>query len=462
MNKSAYFVLNLQNDMMPRLLYKRASIRTKKSAKNIALSFVTKGFSIIISLILVPLTINYVNPTRYGIWLTLSSIISWIGFFDLGLGNGMRNRYAEAKANGQLAIADQYISTAYFSISVIMALVLIIALFANFFVNWASVLNVPTLYNNELKVVFGVLAVFFSLNVIFKTFSTLLTADQEPGIASIINVLGQFMSLVVIFVLAKVSNGSLLYLALSYSGIPTFVILVCSLYAYYFTRYSRFRPQIRKVRLSLVRNVMNLGLQFFVIYLCMIIIFQIINVVISRELGPNAVTEYNIAYKYFNVLFSIVAIIVTPFWSAFTDAYSLKDFVWMKRVIRKMEHLWMVSILTILVMVALSNLFYVFWVGSEIHISLELTISLALYFVSMIAGYIYMNLINGIGTIRIQLIIYVVFAIVSAPILTFTCRWFGLPGVVLAPSLVYVVQAVFGKMQLNKLLNNKASGIWLK
>ena len=253
-------------------LYRGSSARTKKSARNIALSLIAKGLSIVISLVLVPLTINYVNPTRYGIWLTLSSIIAWIGFFDLGLGNGMRNRYAEAKAKGQLEIASQYVSTTYYSVSIIMVLVLIVALLVNHFINWSSLLNVPMSYNSELKFVFGVLVMFFCLNVIFKTFSTLLSADQEPGIASIINVVGQFMSLVVIFMLAKISDGSLLNLALSYSGIPTITLLICSLYAYYFTRYRQFKPQIGKVRLSLVRNVMNLGFQFFIIYLCMIII----------------------------------------------------------------------------------------------------------------------------------------------------------------------------------------------
>jgi hypothetical protein len=37
---------------------------------------VLKCISILVSLQVVPLTIGYVNPTKYGIWLTLSSIIA--------------------------------------------------------------------------------------------------------------------------------------------------------------------------------------------------------------------------------------------------------------------------------------------------------------------------------------------------------------------------------------------------
>ena len=65
--------------------------RSVKAKKNIIASFLIRGLSIGISLILVPLTINYINSARYGIWLTLSSIVAWFSFFDIGLTQGLRN-----------------------------------------------------------------------------------------------------------------------------------------------------------------------------------------------------------------------------------------------------------------------------------------------------------------------------------------------------------------------------------
>lgn len=47
-----------------------------------------------------------------------------------------------------------------------------------------------------------------------------------------------------------------------------------------------------------------------------------------------AVTQYNVAYKYYNVLSMVAAIILTPFWSAFTEAYVQKDTIWMKRMVK--------------------------------------------------------------------------------------------------------------------------------
>ena len=43
-----------------------------------------KGGTILISLILVPMTLSYLNPYEYGIWLTLSSTLAWIYTFDIG------------------------------------------------------------------------------------------------------------------------------------------------------------------------------------------------------------------------------------------------------------------------------------------------------------------------------------------------------------------------------------------
>ena len=93
--------------------------RSVKAKKNIIASFFIRGVSIAISLIIVPLTINYVNPSRYGIWLTLSAIVGWFSFFNIGLTQGLRNKFAEAKAKGEDDLAQIYVSTTYAILAII-------------------------------------------------------------------------------------------------------------------------------------------------------------------------------------------------------------------------------------------------------------------------------------------------------------------------------------------------------
>ena len=209
-------------------------------------------------------------------------------------------------------------------------------------------------------------------------------------------------------------------------------------------------------------SVTKLGIKFFVICLSMIFIFQVMNIIISRELGPDAVTEYNIAFKYFNILTTIIMIVITPFWSAFTDAYHKKDYLWMTGSMKKLETIWLLSIVAALVMVLLANPFYGIWVGDDVQIHLTTTISIAIYVSLFNLGQIYMYLVNGIGTVMIQLIIYLSFALIAWPLMILSCRWLGLPGIVIIPSVVVLLQAVCGRVQIGKIMNNCATGIWRK
>jgi len=438
------------------------STRSKEAIKNIAMSIGARSASIVATLLLVPMTINYVNPTQYGIWLTLSQIIGWIAFFDLGLGNGFRNRFAQAKAEGNMQLARQYLSTTYFAISAITSIVFIVLFIGNFFIDWTTILKVNSAYRDELQKVFGIVCCFFCLNMVANIFSMLLTADQKPGIAAIIQGAGQWVSLGVIFILTNFTHGSLFHLALYFSGVPCIVMLTSSIYAFIFTRYKDLRPKISEINAPLIKDILGLGIQFFLIYLCMIAIFQVTNIVLSREIGPDAVTQYNIAFRYFNVLYSVMIIIITPFWSAFTDAYTKQDVLWMKSTVRKLEKTWALSVVVGGLMLAISPIFYDIWIGEKVHVPFVLSLGLLIYICCQTLGNVYMYLINGIGTIRIQLITYIFFAIIAWPMLTYSCRLFGIWGIVITPSLAYLAQAVLSSIQINKILNNSATGWWIK
>lgn len=69
--------------------------------KNIAGSVLIKGWSCVVQFLLVPVTLKCLNQYEYGIWLTISSILLWVDQFDIGLGNGLRNKLAEAIARNE-------------------------------------------------------------------------------------------------------------------------------------------------------------------------------------------------------------------------------------------------------------------------------------------------------------------------------------------------------------------------
>ena len=158
----------------------------------------------------------------------------------------------------------------------------------------------------------------------------------------------------------------------------------------------------------------------------------------------------------------VVVIVLNPFWSAFTEAYAKRDYNWMRSVRKKLELLGVLSIPLLGIMILTSSFFYEIWLGSLIEIPFGLTVSVAVYILFQIFGNIYMYMINGTGKVRIQLIVYIVFAIISYPIMTFMCEKWGVMGILVLPTLVYIIQGVVGCMQLNRLINNRAIGIWNK
>lgn len=441
--------------------YRNSDIRSKEALINIILNSLSRGTNIISHLLVVPLTIYYLNPERYGIWLTLSSIIGWVSFFDLGLSNGFRNRFAEARALGNLQLAKQYLSTTYFALAVIVLTALSIILVVNSFIDWSVVLRVSEDYKEELNFVFAVIITFTCINMIASVFTSLLAADQKVGYASLIQAVGQLLSLFAVFILSKTTQGSLTNLALFYSGVPCIVVLLTSIVLFYASRYRIYRPSYKDVKIKLIRNILNLGVQFFLIHACMILIFQIVNIVISRELGAESVSIYNITNKYFNVVYMTVIAVVSPFWSAFTDAYTKKDYTWMKTTCSKLYLGLLVVFLIYLLMILVSQPLYHLWIGNSLEIPFEVTLAMAISVFVQTYGTLNMYLINGIGTIRLQTLIYAFYAMISWPLFVFSCKW-GLVGVIAIPTLVYLTQGISGNIQLFKIINKRAYGIWLK
>ena len=176
----------------------KGNARTVLAKKNIVGSLFIKGGSIAVSLVMVPLTIDYINPTRYGIWLALSSIVGWFSFFNVGMTQGLRNKYAEAKSRGDNEAAKMYISTTYAVLAIVFSVVWLIFLFVNPFLDWVNILNASSEMRMELSILAIIIFTYFCLQFVLKIINTIVTADQQPAKASLINFVGQIISLLVI------------------------------------------------------------------------------------------------------------------------------------------------------------------------------------------------------------------------------------------------------------------------
>lgn len=438
------------------------SHRSKLIKKNIISSSVLRVASIIISLMIVPATINYINAERYGIWLTLSSIIGWLSYFDFGFAHGFRNKFAEALAKDDTILARKYVSTTYAVLAILFLFIMIITSVINQHLNWSNILNVSSNLNNELQAVFQILIFFFCINIIAEVFNTMLTANQRPAAATAIKTVGNFISLIAITILTYTTNGSLELLALTFSGIPCILTIIISIIVFSRGKYKRYAPSLKEIDFSLIKNIVGMGGQFFLIMMCTLLIFQFTNIIISRELGAEYVTLYNVTYKLFSIVEMIAMIILTPIWSAYTDAYTRKDFKWMKQSSDKLEKMGLLSIPALIILTIMSQFIFNIWLGEEVKTSIYVSAAFAFFIFCKTMGAIYMHQINGTGKVSIQLITYFIIAIFAIPTMVYCCRLWGLVGIIIVPSLAFFTQFIICRIQLIKIINQTATGIWNK
>ena len=132
-----------------------------KHSKSIIYLLILNFIGIVVNLLYVPLMIDILNTERYGIWLTITTIISWVGYFDIGLGHGLRNRVAESLATNDISKASSYVSTAYFSILLLVIFLIFVSIFISPLIPWELVLNAPPSLSEELsKLMFWILIIF--------------------------------------------------------------------------------------------------------------------------------------------------------------------------------------------------------------------------------------------------------------------------------------------------------------
>jgi O-antigen/teichoic acid export membrane protein len=436
----------------------KRSINVKQ---NIIAMLAIRGVSIVISLILVPLTIDYINPTRYGIWITLSSIVAWFSFFDIGFSFSLRNRFTELKTTNNHEKARAYVSTIYASLGIIFLIVWILFFIVHHFINWTTVLNAPPEMNDELSKLALIVFSFFCLQIILRSMNTILIADQKPAKSSFFDMVGQLLTLFIIFVLTKLPSHSLLYLGSAIGFVPVFVMVISSVW-FYNNEYKIYSPSIKYVDFKLNKDILNLGIKFFFIQIAVIVIYQTSNIIIAQVCGPKEVTVYNIAYKYFSVLTMVFMIVLTPIWSAFTEAQAKNDYEWMNNTLRKLKWTWLGLVVGAIILLLSSSLVYHLWIGNKVTVPFNVSAVMFVYVVFFNWSAIFSQIIAGLGKIKLSLFIAIIGSIINIPISVYLGQKWGIIGVVLASTIVCSMGGILGSIQLKLLLRQNARGIWNK
>ena len=424
---------------------------------------IVKVLSMSVSFLYVPLLLHSLDAEQYGVWLTLVAMLSWISLFDIGLGNGLRNKLAEAVAIGDYISGRQYVSTSYCVIAVLSIILILIFVLVFRLFDWNVVLNATTMPSYDLDVLVVVVFVSFVMQFFLGIINSVLYALQVPSYVAILNFIGQFFSFIIVLILVHFFDvNKLLPLGIVISLVPVIVLLIGT-FVVFGCQYPQFMPSVGFFKKEKIKDILTIGLMFFVIQIITIVLFQANNLIISHTINNVAVVEYNIAYKYMYILVSIFTLVCMPMWSATTDAFVKGDILWISLTRAKLFRILMFFIFIGILMLVFSEHIYCFWLGNDCpQIAFSTTFLLFLYSIFMMIyaanGYI----INGIGKLKIQILFTSLLAVLYIPFALLLGKIGGLEGILIVLCINALVNGLWSSVQLNKIIKGTAHGIWNK
>lgn len=434
--------------------------RSAMVKKNALCALVIKLISMMIDFAKVPILLSYLDSERYGLYVTIATIVYWTHNFDFGLGTGLRYKLTAAIAKSETQYGKRLVSTAYCSMSVIMGVILLISLPVIAFLNWNSLLNTTNVSNIELVLCVSVVLMVFVVQFVLELVTYVLQAYQKAALSSLFKPLANLTTLIVVLLLKYFSHDSLLYACLAMT-IPIVGVLFISNIILFRNLCKDVSPSITQYDKHCLRDIYSLGLKFFVSQSANLIVFQSAAFMISHFVCPSEAAAYNTAFTYFGVIVMFNTMMLLPLSAAITDAYIKEDYVWLKNVIKRINKISLVLTLLSFLVLAISPIVFKYWIGEKLYISWTLRFAMTVYFILNIWTTPYSSFISGVGKMQVAMLSAIFKILFYIPLAVFMVKSFGTPGIMMSIILINTLpNNILYTIQYKKIVNKTAIGIW--
>lgn len=431
--------------------------RTHNYLRQIKSAVVYRAVAMAASFFAIPLMIHYLGQEQFGVWSTLLTVMSWIVFFDLGVGNGLRNKVAESLARGENKEAGNYIASGYTIVGLLALVLWILLTVGAYFVPWQVVFNTETIQESTLRVTFQITVFFIILNFWIGLIAAILGAIQRTSMIALGQLVSNMLVLVCLFFLTKTSTASISNLALVYGISLVTANILLSLWFY--KTWPELRPRISFEKTHL-RPLLTVGLQFFIIQLAVLVIFTTDKMLITQLFGPEHVTQYEVVFKLFSVITFAHGLISAPLWSAYTDAYHRGDLAWIRHMLRKQMMIVAGIVIVVFMLMLLAKLIIGIWIGKNFAVSMSLIIVMGIFVLISTWNNVFAVFINGIGKIRLQLYTAIVAMILNIPLSIFFVKYstLGISGIVVGTTCSLLLAAVALPWQTHRIVSRPTAG----
>lgn len=436
--------------------------RSGKLKRNIVGFFGVKGATMLIELFKVPVMLEYLDTSKYGVWLTLVSIVLWVNNFDIGLSAGLRYKLAEAFARNDTDRARRLVSTAYVSLSTIMFCAGFVLLPLIFIVDWNEFLNVKDITLFELRISLAAILLCFLVQFVLELLGAILKADQRSAISEIFKPIGSAVSLIIVLILSFFGDNSL-FLASIAMSLPYLFIIAAATFRFFGKDYRSISPSLSFYTSSMLTDIYSIGVKFFISSISTLVVFTSANVILSNKLGPEAVSIYSTAKTYYGLTIVFLNVIVISSCAPITEAFTKDDFAWIRKTMKATMFVSMLFTIGEIIMLAASPFVFHLWIGDKLIIPWIISISLAIYQILALYAQPYNYFLAGTGKLTVNTIVSVGKIILFYPIAFWFIARYGTVGLIIATILVNTLpNLIVGQLQYSLLLSGRAKGIWNK
>lgn len=398
-----------------------ASDNDKIVYRNVIGAFIVKGGALFISLFTLPAYMNFFNnDVVLGVWYTILSLLNWILNFDLGIGNGLRNHLSTSLSANDKEATKKYISSAYFSIGVIVFVTSLIFPFVIRLFDLNSVFNISTEMVSPKSLYISLVIVFIGVMIQFwlKLINSVLYAMQKSSINNLLVLCTNTMVLIVALVYPSGSNDTnVIVMAIVHAMAVALPLLVATIVVFS-GKLSYAVPSIKCVTKTHTKSVLSLGGTFFLIQIAYMIIMSTNEFLITKTAGSAYVVDYQAYYKLFSLGSTVFALALTPIWSVITKAKAENNYSWIRSTYKRFMVLAAVFSVGELLIIPLIKPLMNIWLGENAlqNISIVTGTLFAILGCLMIFNSVLSSVANGLGALKIQAICFVVGAVAKIPL----------------------------------------------
>lgn len=420
----------------------RAKERYRLSALASLSGLLSNILGMVVLVITVPLTLSYLGEERFGVWMTIGSLAALLSFLDLGIGNGLVNRVAHARVDPDKEILPSVIAHGLIVLILVGVILGGILLYLVQYLPVARLIKVsnPSVVN-ETKDGILIFCLIFAASIPLGGLQKIFQGLQLSWIGSAVKGGGAVLSLLLVYYLANQQAGVPLLLLATY-GVQNLVLLVL-LYFLVKGKKLSFPRYDKNGFVRETKALLGVGSLFLVLQIGYLIGWSSDSLIVSSVLGVDEVTKLALMQRLFQFVFLPLSLINAPLWGAYADAHANGDRDFISLTLKKsLVRTAVLAAIGCLVFVLLSPLIFPVWLHSNVLIPFDLV---AIYGIWIFVQCVFMPVsmfLNGLGVVKIQMVVVVAFCIVCLPLKIYFAEMFGVVGVVQAAIIAYVLTAV--------------------